>query len=293
MKQIESLQDFYNTLPEGIQSPLSADSNLIGHFNVFPRWNCKGSYQRRDFYKIVLLIGSGILTYGNEQIKIDRPALFITNPLMPYSWEAISEKQEGWICVFTEGFINSENLNIYPILAVQKTPVYFPDEESFGALSDTFQKMMQEMNTDYIYKYSLLQNYLLLLIHQIQKLSSNSTLENQPLDAAHRTTILFLELLEQQFPINSPSDPLSLRSAGDYAQKLAIHINHLNHSVKKVTNKTSSQLITSRIIREAKALLQNSDWNITEISDALGFEYPSHFTNFFRKQTGVSPKEFR
>lgn len=40
---------------------------------------------------------------------------------------------------------------------------------------------------------------------------------------------------------------------------------------------------------EAKAILQHSDWNVSEISYALGIEYPTYFNNYFKKQTGTSP----
>ena len=44
---------------------------------------------------------------------------------------------------------------------------------------------------------------------------------------------------------------------------------------------------------QAKALLQHTDWSISEIAYALGFEYPTYFNNFFKKITGTNPKSFR
>lgn len=298
MSHIETLQEFYdNCLPENKRLLLPVESNIIGHFNVFPRWNCSGTYTRRDYYKIVFAIGTGVLHYGDKRIEIDRPAIFFTNPTVPSLWEPVSEQQEGWICLFTEEFISSANQavyeQIYPVLNAERMPVFFLDEQAQTEIVALFEKMNEEMKSDYMFKYHLLQNYLQLLIHQIQKLLPSTGLKNRQMDAAHRTTFQFLELLEQQFPIDSPTTPLHLKSVQEFAEKLSMHVNHLNHSVKTVTSKTTSQLIADRIVREAKALLINTDWNITEISDALRFEYPSHFTNFFRKHTGLSPKELR
>ncbi|WP_165041397.1 AraC family transcriptional regulator [Dysgonomonas sp. ZJ709] len=297
MKQIETIQEFYSSLPKDRRLLAAAENNGVGHFNIFPRWRCSGIYQRRDFYKIVLVVGTGILYYADKKFTIDRPALFFTNPAVPYSWQPISEKQEGWLCLFTEEFIQSANRSAieqdYPILHLNENPVTFLDETLFKEISSLFEKMAEEMSSGYLYKYSVLSNYLQLLIHQVQKLNPRRELNNQYPSAAHRTTFQFLELLEQQFPVNSPDTPLAMRTPQDYAQRLAVHVNHLNHSVKEATTRTSTEIITDRIVREAKALLKNTDWNISEIAYALGFEYPSHFTNFFHKNSGLSPREQR
>jgi AraC-like DNA-binding protein len=63
--------------------------------------------------------------------------------------------------------------------------------------------------------------------------------------------------------------------------------------VKEVTSKTTTAHIADRIVSEAKALLQHTDWSIAEIAYALGFEYPTYFNNFFKKKTGEVPKAVR
>jgi AraC-like DNA-binding protein len=102
-----------------------------------------------------------------------------------------------------------------------------------------------------------------------------------------------MELLERQFPIESPNRPLSLKTAKDYAENLSVHVNYLNRSVKEVTGKTTTTHISERIVNEAKAILQHTKWSISEIAYALGFEYPTYFNNFFKKQTGASPSSVR
>jgi len=104
---------------------------------------------------------------------------------------------------------------------------------------------------------------------------------------------LFIELLERQFPIESPRQRLHLRTAKDYADRLAIHVNHLNKVLKENVGQTTTNLISSRIIKEAKILLRQTDWNISEIAYTLGFEEVAHFSNFFKKQTSLSPLAFR
>lgn len=112
-------------------------------------------------------------------------------------------------------------------------------------------------------------------------------------NAPKRITTLFMELLERQFPINSPGAALRLKTANDYARSLSVHANHLNRSVKEITGKTTSALISERITREAKALLLHTDWNIAEVAYSLGFEYPAYFNQFFKKHTGITPGDAR
>jgi AraC-like DNA-binding protein len=102
-----------------------------------------------------------------------------------------------------------------------------------------------------------------------------------------------LELLERQFPIDESHSTIQLRSASDFAQQLNIHVNHLNRAVKEMTGKTTTQLIGERILQEAKVLLTHSTWNVSEIAYALGFAEVTHFTNFFKKQAGLSPSLYR
>ncbi len=46
-------------------------------------------------------------------------------------------------------------------------------------------------------------------------------------------------------------------------------------------------------MQEAKILLKQTDWNISEIAYSLGFEEVAHFSNFFRKQASLAPNAFR
>lgn len=78
-----------------------------------------------------------------------------------------------------------------------------------------------------------------------------------------------------------------------YADKLAITANYLNFICKNVSGKTAGEIIRNRIILEAKRLLINSEFSISQISFQLGFEDNSYFTKFFKTNAYISPSEFR
>ncbi|WP_245947058.1 helix-turn-helix domain-containing protein [Algoriphagus yeomjeoni] len=111
--------------------------------------------------------------------------------------------------------------------------------------------------------------------------------------AANRISTDFMELLESQFPVTDLRNTIKLRAASDFAQKLNIHVNHLNRSVKSIFNKATSVIIRERILAESKRLLKQSDWNVSEIAYALGFTEVTHFNNFFKKEMEMNPSQFR
>jgi len=297
METSETISEFYERNVNNITFK-DATTPGIGHFNVFSRDDCSliTPYSRRDYYKISLIIGKGKLHYADKWIHVNRPALLFSNPVVPYSWEAHDEDQTGWFCLFSDQFLQNGNrlgnLQDSQLFKIGGTPIFFVDDEQKKSVSEIFQKMMLEIQSDYIHKYDMLRAYLHLLVHETMKINPAENFEHYQ-NASQRVASLFMELLERQFPIDSPEAYLKLKTPTDYAESLSIHVNSLNRSVKEITGKTTSQQITSRIIQEANALLQHTDWNISEIAYGLGFEEPAYFTNYFKKQTGLTPNSLR
>jgi len=253
-------------------------------------------YSRKDFYKICLTTGKSIINYANRSFEQEGTILFFGNPHIPYSWETISTTYVGYTCLFSEEFLKqserSESLLQSPFFKIDGTPVLEISEEQRLFLNSLFKKMIEEQENDYTFKDELIRNYISLIIHEALKLQPSEHY-HQAKKATARITSVFLELLERQFPIETFDSPLQLRTAQDYANYLNVHTNYLNRAVKEITGKSTTTHITERIIAEAKALLQHTDWNISEVAYALGFDYPTYFNNFFKKQTGTNPKSLR
>ncbi len=298
MHQTETIQQFYARVKKADAENLLRNNAASGHFNVFSRENCFRTtpYGRRDFYKISLILGTGRLHYADRWIELDRPSLLFSNPMVPYSWEAVSAEQNGWYCLFTEAFVHpagrNETLIDSPLYGMGEMPAFFLDEQQQAVISHIFREMRREMESDYTHKFDVLRNYLHLLIHHGIKLQPERQM-GQMQSAATRITRQFLDLLELQFPIDTTETELRLKTANDFAAQLAVHVNHLNRALKEVTGKTTTEHISARIIQEAMALLRHSDWNIAQIAYGLGFEYPAYFNIFFKKHTGVTPMEAR
>ena len=253
-------------------------------------------YSRKDFYKICLTTGKSIIHYADKSFETEGTVLFFGNPNIPYSWETRSSSYVGYTCLFSEDFFKlsdrSESFKQSPLFKVGGTPILNINNEQRAFLNSIFIKMIEEQKTNYSYKDDLIRNYINLIIHEALKIQPSENYSRNK-NAASRITNVFLELLERQFPIESTDHPLQLRTARDYANHLAVHVNYLNRSLKEITDKSTTTLINERIASEAKAILQHTDWNIADIAYALGFEYPSYFNNFFKRMAGTTPKSMR
>jgi AraC-like DNA-binding protein len=265
-------------------------------FEIESDSNATRLYSRKDFYKICLTTGKSIIHYADRSFETDGTVLFFGNPHIPYSWETLSTSYTGYTCLFSDDFLKlserSESLQQSPLFKIGGTPILEITESQRGFLGTIFRKMIEEQQTNYTYKDDLIRNYINLIIHEALKLLPSKNFD-QHKNALSRITSVFLELLERQFPVETPGRPLALRTATDYAKALAIHVNYLNRAVKEVTGKSTTAHISERITSEARALLQHTDWNIADIAYSLGFEYPTYFNNFFKKMTGVNPTTLR
>lgn len=101
----------------------------------------------------------------------------------------------------------------------------------------------------------------------------------------NRITDQFIRLVQKNFRRE--------RFLDFYAEQLDITPKHLSRTVKMQTGLSAVEWINKHIILEAKVMLRSSNLNIQQISDALHFPSQSFFGKYFKKATGVSPKEYR
>lgn len=298
---INTLDDFYKQTASLIPENINKE---IGHFNVFRidelmarmRENKQMPYNRRAYYKISLIIGRNRAEYADKVIEVEKQALLFATPRIPYHYVPRDDKQSGHFCIFTPDFLLQSKsgvvLDELPIFRPGGYPIFQVTREDAKEVTVIFDKIHRELTSNYAYKYDLIRNYVLELIHFGQKLQPATTLYSTH-NASARVSSLFIELLERQFPIESPRQRLTLRTAKEFADRLSVHVNHLNKVLKENTGKTTTDLISARVSQEAKILLRQTNWNISEIAYSLGFEEVAHFSNFFKKQTKMAPLAFR
>jgi AraC-like DNA-binding protein len=297
MDKIETIEEFYKRkfdwMPDNIR-------NEIGHFNVFRLEPLVGEkaqavpYKRRDFYKIMLVRGNSKVHFADKVVEVQQQALSFSNPQIPYKWEHLDRIRDGFFCIFNQHFFHQfGNLNQYAVFQPNGTHIFELADDQVVTVQRIYERIYEEINTDYIHKYDVLRTLVFELIHLALKMQPTAKAARQSINASQRIATLFLELLERQFPIDDSHPAVQLRSASDFAGQLNVHVNHLNRAVKETTQKTTSQIIAQRILQEAKVLLKHSAWSVAEIAYALGFTEVTHFNNFFKKHVQQSPLKFR
>jgi AraC family transcriptional activator of pobA len=155
------------------------------------------------------------------------------------------------------------------------------DHKSFSRLMEQITEEFTMLEPSDIVLKSLLQLFL----------AKSSRVKNRELDSTVYTSQRddemerFKELLETHF--------LTLRKPSDYADLLIMAPNTLTKRCTKYFKKTPSQLITERLIVEAKKQLHLTRKTIKEIAYALNFQDEFYFSRVFKKHTNESPQTFR
>jgi AraC family transcriptional activator of pobA len=282
-------------LPSGIQRE-------VGHFNVFNLadfWETNqlqpgAAYPCRSFYKISFLRSRSRAEYAHQTIDIAPDTLVFSTPRAGFQWWP-AERQHGQFCLYSAEFmlpvLGGLTLNELPLFQASGLPVFQLTPAEATRAAAIFTHMHEELASDYAHKYDLLRAYVLELLHLGQKRQPATTLH--PAHSAARLASRFVELLERQFPLTTAQQQVPLRTAKDFADQLAVHVNHLNKVLKAHTGRTTTDLIGGRLAQEAKVLLHQSDWTLGEIAERLGFVDVAHFSHFFRRYGTVSPGAFR
>jgi AraC family transcriptional activator of pobA len=157
--------------------------------------------------------------------------------------------------------------------------------EDAAHVANTLRRLGEEFASHRNGRNDLLDAYLtssLLLTARIaQKTEEGSTLG----DENERRMEMLQGLIQRHFRSHKP--------AAFYAENLGISPAHLSRIVRSKTGHGAHELITRKLLDEAKRELVFTFATVQEISYRLGFADPAYFSRFFVKQTGLTPRAWR
>ncbi len=150
------------------------------------------------------------------------------------------------------------------------------------------EQMKSEMKNTALAQYEILVSYLKILLITTSRLKSEQQPESLRLVSDIREPFILQSLKEA-----IEKDFRKKHSASEYAESLNISAKALAKITKSYFNKTLTELISERIIIEAKRELYLSNKTIKEIAYELGYEDEHYFSRFFKTNADVSPQLYR
>jgi AraC-like DNA-binding protein len=256
------------------------------------------SPNRREFYKILYMTrGISVLSIGLKSYYIDKPTIFFIHPNEIITFKKMDWESDGFICFFKRKIADSNQslkiiLDKYALFSDADRSAILLSDEAVAEIDPIFEKMLEiGVKNGGPVEEDMLQIYLQLLMVT----SSKSAKHPQPdtISDEFRHVNEFFQLLENEVANINYTTPIQARTAQEFADKLFIHPNHLNALLKKHTGKNVSTHIKAKLLEESKVLLAQTDWTIQQVGYAVGFADQPNFSQFFKKNAGMTPVEFR
>ncbi|MBS1553412.1 MAG: helix-turn-helix transcriptional regulator [Bacteroidetes bacterium] len=258
--------------------------------------NLKQSPFRHPFYAIALRLSGQNREVNGKRLE---SSLFFNTPYQVITWDILPD-WKGWYIIFDREFISMnrgwDNFIIeYPFFRLDNYITFDLPADALKEADNYFQKIYDEYHSDNNDKFLFIQAYTQILLSITKRNFEKLKVEANSLDNTRTADILlvsrFQTLIETVFT-KEGSDG-EIRQPSFYAEQLSVHPNHLNAVMKRITDKTVSQIIQHYIVTFSKSLLVQTSLTIKEVSYRVQFKEPTHFVAFFKKQTGITPQQYR
>lgn len=244
-----------------------------------------------EFYEMLYIRkGEGIHTIDFKHYEISDNTLFFIRPGQIHSYKN-AKNIEGFVLAFSEGFFQHMSDSIRKMT---KCRLFISsDNSACKKLNGEYESMInQELSTlqkEYVTRknmmgfFDLIAARLSILLLDIQDAGISSyEVDNE----SSYVYFSFIEYLEQNFRF--------VHAVKEYARALKFSLSTLDRHVRKISGKDPHEIISERIILEAKRMLRyKTGMRIKDISISLGFEDTSNFVKFFKRYTGMTPIDFR
>jgi len=246
------------------------------------------------FYEIIWFQeAGGQHTVDFHTYNVKANSMFFLSPGQVHHFDGIT-RHKGIALKFCTDFLKDENddedifikYNVFN--AFDSSPYcIINDATVIDELKELIEKMKREQQREDSFGHldimrSMVKIFLI-YVHRHGK--KQGTVPLDTVKPSHRLFVLFRKMLEQEY--------VRLHLVKDYANKLNVSTKTLSNSVIECSKKAPLTFINDRVLLEAKRMLRFTDLMVKEIAYRLGYDDPSYFVKFFKRQTGVLPSEFR
>ena len=244
---------------------------------------------KRSFYFLALLINTGKVevSHGEQTVSDPDSYLVFHSPNLVYSFSH-NNSLEGYVIYFKPAcfsFFKPDFHKTFPLFDVLHANLFQFDHPTFERLAPHFEAVFTAYEGSGKERHMDARAKLLGLLYYLEEFGAEKKKENRPPTTQQGLLQKYIQLVNNHY--------IDKRTVQEYADLLSVTSNHLSQSIKQVSGKNAHAYITERLASEARSLIRYTDLEITEIAYQLNFSDPANFGKFFKKQTGVSPSEFR
>ena len=251
-----------------------------------------------SFYVVFLKDEKGCeLTYGRQRYDYQKGSVLCIAPGQVVGIEDTGEEfqPQGWALCFHPDLIRGTNLGHsikeYSFFSYEINEALHLSERERKVFIDCLEKIQGELeySIDRLSK-RLISNNIELLLNYCLRFYERQFVTRQ--EANHDVLIRFETLLNEYFTGDNAMQK-GLPTVKYCARELCLSPNYFGDLIKKETGKTVLEYIQHKIIDIAKEQLLIPTNSVSQVSYMLGFQYPQHFTRVFKKNTGITPNEYR
>ncbi|HAA16486.1 MAG TPA: AraC family transcriptional regulator [Cytophagales bacterium] len=292
----------YNRLQELYQDlgmPIGQDAEFTIHslLDIHDTASYKSPVFRANYYSFVFIKqGEGNYTTDHQTFEYVDRTVYFTNPGHLKAFE-FYHLEDAYLVTLSEEFLkNNVHQDIFeefPFLLAETIPPQTFDESGFAEIELLYQQILKEDQGQSGHKYRIIGSLFVVIL---LKLKEQFWSDYHPLKEGDRSSLIvknFKRLLEQHYRELAEGQIQTQFKAKDYAEVLHLNPSYFSTVIKSKTGSSVSQWISDKTLNQAKALLLHSSASIKEIGFQLGFSETAHFSNFFKKHTGITPTAFR
>ncbi len=249
-----------------------------------------------DFYMIGFKkIKSGVIMYGRTKYDHDNGSMMFVKPRQVIEFKTVEYEEDAFIMFIHEDFFHghflhteinkyaffdyeaNEALHLSPSEELTIWDLYHKIEAEYQNNTDEYSKDIMLTHIDSILKYSQ-RFYKRQFINRTQLSGKTVSKFNDALAAYFANGLLLAQ---------------GLPTVHALASQLNLSSRYLSDMLKQETGKTAMELIHIYLVNEAKNRLKSDDQRVSDIAYELGFENLPYFSRLFKKETGVSPNQFK
>ncbi|MFZ5946818.1 MAG: helix-turn-helix domain-containing protein [Stygiobacter sp.] len=250
--------------------------------------------QRNNYYSLIWFTqGSGKVKADFSEYDFEDNSLFAFSPYQPFMLSGNNNIKGDVLQFHSDFFCIHKHQTEVACNGVLFNNIYNPpfvkiDENSASTFRMLISRMKAEMQNPALAQYELLISYLKIFLITASRLKT----EQEP-QALRAVAELKEPFILQRLKDAIEKDFKTKHTASDYAKSLNISNKALGKITKAYFNKTLTDLISERIIIEAKRELYLTNKSVKEIAYELGYQDEYYFSRFFKNNADVSPQMYR